>query len=78
MLFIIISYIPYIAAKVLLFGHICKYITGIIAILYKYLSIAFVRMPRYSNRGISIESSLPTMFCRVVLESLRCKDTDFI
>ena len=39
MLFIIISHIPYIATKVLLFGHICKYITGIIAILYKYLSM---------------------------------------
>lgn len=78
MLFIIISYIPYIAAKVLLFGHICKYINGIIAILYKYLSIAFVRMPRYSNRGISLESPLPTMFCGVVFESLRRKDTDFI
>lgn len=39
MLFIIISHIPYIAAKVLLFGHICKYITGIIAI--------FVQIPQY-------------------------------
>lgn len=77
MLFIIISHIPYIAAKVLLFGHICKYITGIIAILYKYLNIAFVRMPRYSNRGISPESPLPTMFCRVVFESLRLQDTAF-
>lgn len=36
MLFIIISYILYNATKVLLFGHICKHITGIIAILYKY------------------------------------------
>ena len=78
MLFIIISHTPYIATKVLLLGHICKYITGIIAILYKYLSIAFVRMLRYSNIGISLESPLPTMFCRVVFESLRRKDTDFI
>ena len=73
MLFIIISYIPYIATKVLLFGHICKYIADFVRI-----SIVFVRMPRYSNRGISLESPLPTMFCGVVFESLHRKDTDFI
>ena len=39
MLFIIISHILYIATKVLLFGHICKYI------IWNYRN--FVQIPQY-------------------------------
>ena len=56
MLFIIISYIPYITTKELLFGHICKYIADFVRI-----SIVFVRMSYYNSRGYSIESPLPAM-----------------
>ncbi len=60
MLFIIISYILYIAAKVLLFEHIRKCTIGIISFSCKY-PIVSVRKSYYNSRGNSIESPLPAM-----------------